>query len=132
MAISGRPTLLRPPEPAPRRRRAAGALFALPILLGACSPSFHAGTPPPIDRLAGLTLGASTSADVSAKLGAPPGHGAAGLPDGTSQDMWVYESQDAEGSVSHLAMLFVFVDPQSGVFNGYLWFRSGRIIEQTR
>src|SRR5215472_3106820 len=50
-------------------------LGAALLLLGACAASFHAGSPPPVERLAALKPGVSTRADVTATLGTPQGQG---------------------------------------------------------
>lgn len=141
MATSGRRTMRQQASADILQRRvwvlrawlhSLGGVAAILFLLGACSTSFRGGSPPPIDRLAGLTVGVSTASDIIAALGNPPGHGGVGLPDAPRQDMWVYESHEIQGSASHQNMLFVFVDRQSGVFNGYMWFRGGSLLSQTK
>ena len=141
MATSGPATLRRGPftEPPSPRNSVAGpravqfAMLAVaPLLLSACTPSFHTGVMPPVERLSSLTLGVSTAADIKAALGERAGVGAVGLPDAPTQDMWVYESHEVQGNASHQNMLFVFVDQQSGVFNGYMWFRAGALMGQTK
>ena len=101
------------------------------MLLGACSQSLQGGSPPPVDRLALLTVGKSSSADVAAALGRPQGHGEVMMP-ATPQDLWVYEATAVEGVASHFQLLLVFVDPKTGVFNGYMWFRSGQLMGLTK
>ena len=101
------------------------------MLLGACSQSLQGGSPPPVDRLALLTVGKSSSADIAVALGRPQGHGEVMMP-ATPQDLWVYEATAVEGVASHFQLLLVFVDPKTGVFNGYMWFRSGQLMGLTK
>ncbi|MDE2197851.1 MAG: hypothetical protein KGJ41_02425 [Rhodospirillales bacterium] len=98
------------------------------LLLGGCATTYHGGSPPPIDQLAGLTIGVSPAFAVTTALGAPRGRGAVTMTEAPAQDLWVYQAQEVQGSASHRSLLMVFVDRQSGVFNGYLWFRSGALM----
>lgn len=107
-------------------------LAAAPLMLGACATSFHGGFMPPVERLDTLTVGVSTAADVKAALGERAGSGMIGFADTPAQDLWVYESHDMQGTAAHQNMLLVFVDRQSGVFNGYMWFRSGVLVGKTK
>jgi hypothetical protein len=98
------------------------------ILLDACATSFHAGSPPPVERLASLKPGVSTRAQVTATLGTPQGQGNAlssSRPE--VQDLLVYQYVETDGQQVRTRNLLVFVDKQSGLYQGYMWFRSGQV-----
>jgi hypothetical protein len=105
-------------------------LGAALLLLDACgATSFHAGTPPPIERLAALKPGVSTRAEVTATLGIPQGHGNAlssSRPE--VQDLLVYQYVETDGQQVHGRNLLVFVDKASWLYQGYMWFRSGQVL----
>jgi hypothetical protein len=90
------------------------------------------GQPPPIDRLAKLQPAVSTSADVRAVLGDPPGRGAVHVPNLPPADIWQYEYVQMEGTKAKMRMLLVFMDKSTGVYGGYMWFSSGQLLSQTR
>ncbi|HUZ75434.1 MAG TPA: hypothetical protein VMU87_20820 [Stellaceae bacterium] len=100
------------------------------MLLGGCATSFRAGSPPPVERLASLKPGVSTRADTTAALGAPQGHGSAALtaPRPDVQDILVYQYVETDAQQVRTRTLLVFVDKQSGIYQGYMWFRSGQVI----
>jgi len=100
------------------------------LLLDACATSFHAGTRPPVERLAALKPGVSTRADVTATLGVPQGQGNAALtaPRLEVQDVLVYQYVETDGQQVHGHNLLVFVDKLSGLYQGYMWFRSGQVL----
>ncbi len=98
-------------------------------MLGGCSTSFQAGSPPPVDRLASLRAGLSTREDVTAALGPPQGNGAAQLvAKGAAQDVLVYQYLETNGQQFRTRTLLVFFDKPSGIFQGYMWFRAGQVI----
>ena len=103
---------------------------AVSLLLDACSAtSFHAGSPPPVERLAALKPGVSTRAEVTAVLGAPQGQGNAlssSRPE--VQDLLVYQYVETDGQQVRTRNLLVFVDKQGGSYQGYMWFRSGQVL----
>jgi len=104
-------------------------LGAAAILLNACATSFHAGSTPPVERLVSLKPGVSTRADVTATLGVPQGQGNAlssSRPE--VQDLLVYQYVEADGQQARTRNLLVFVDKQSGLYQGYMWFRSGQVL----
>jgi hypothetical protein len=105
-------------------------LGAALLLLDACSAtSFHAGSPPPVERLAALKPGVSTRAEVTAILGAPQGQGNAlssSRPE--VQDLLVYQYVETDGQQVRTRNLLVFVNKQSGLYQGYMWFRSGQVL----
>ena len=97
-------------------------------LLAGCSTSFHAGNPPPVDQLASLRPGLSTTQETTAALGTPQGKGAAALIRGKAQDVLVYQYIESSGAQTRTRTLLVFMDQQSRVYQGYMWFRSGQVI----
>jgi hypothetical protein len=101
-----------------------GAMFGVAsMLLTSCATSFHAGSPPPVERLALLKPGISTRQDVATVLGAPQGRGNAGLtaPRSEVQDVLVYQYVETDGQQVRTRNLLVFVDKQSGLYQGYMW-----------
>ena len=104
-------------------------LGAALLLLDACATSFHAGSPPPVERLVALKPGVSTRADVTATLGTPQGQGNAlssSRPE--VQDLLVYQYVETDGQQVRTRNLLVFVDKLSGSYQGYMWFRSGQVL----
>ena len=97
-------------------------------LLAGCSTSFHAGNPPPIDKLASLRPGLSSTQETTDALGTPQGKGAAELIRGKAHDVLVYQYLESSGAQTRTRTLLVFVEHQSGVYQGYMWFRSGQVI----
>ena len=99
------------------------------MVLDACATSFHAGSPPPVERLAALKPGVSTRADVAATLGSAQGQGNAlssSRPE--VQDLLVYQYIETDGQQVRTRNLLVFVEKQSGLYQGYMWFRSGQVL----
>jgi len=92
--------------------------------------SIKYGSPPRTDRLATLTIGASTTADVLLALGEPRGRGVVrqslDLPPRT---IWSYEYTEAEGRRIGLKMLLVFFNQDR--YDGYLWFSAAALVEKT-
>ena len=114
----------------PRRSPLRHAAIVLLAALSACSVTMHLGTPPPIDKLGALRPGVSTTADITAALGAPQGRGGVLMPGNPAETLWVYESQEIEGTSVHVRMLLVIVDPATGRYLGHLWLRSGQLLTQ--
>ena len=106
------------------------ACMAVALLSGCGAASYQIGVALPVDQLQKLIVGSSTTTDVRQTLGEPNGHGAVGLPVDPTQDLWVYRQEYVGVMLGKVreSFLFVFVDRQSGVFNGYMWFRYGEII----
>jgi hypothetical protein len=114
----------------PRRSPLGRGALVLLAALSACSTAIHFGTPPPIDKLGALHPGVSTTADITAALGTPQGRGGVLMPGNPAENLWVYESQDAEGVSTHVRLLLVIVDPATGRYLGHLWLRSGQLLAQ--
>lgn len=131
MDTSGRPTAAPPPSAESRRTtRALGeALVAVAMLLVGCSTApVELGRRPPVERLAQLTPGTSTRAEVLAALGEPQGRGAGRLPAAPLMDLLLYESDSMDGTKMRMKMLIVFVHRTTGVYEGYMWFNSGQML----
>jgi hypothetical protein len=99
------------------------------MLLDACTTYFHAGSPPPVERLASLKPGVSTRAQVIATLGSPQGQGNAlssSRPE--VQDLLVYQYIETDGQQVRTRNLLVFLGKQGELYQGYMWFRSGQVL----
>jgi hypothetical protein len=97
-------------------------------LVYGCSTSFHAGNPPPIEQLASLMPGVSTVEETTHTLGVPQGKGASALSRGKIQDVLVYQYLESSGEQTRTRTLLIFLDHQSSIYQGYMWFRSGQVI----
>lgn len=119
-----------------RWRGAAGvvAICALAgMMLGGCATSvMKMGKPPAVERLAELTVGVSTSKDVVAVLGEPQGRGEARSQNLGLKESWLYESSEVEGTRARLRMLMIFLDKETGVYQGHMWTASGMLFGQTK
>jgi hypothetical protein len=83
------------------------------------------GKPPRFDRLGELKVNVSTGQDVIAVLGEPQGRGATRSSTYGLKDAWLYESMDMESGKSKMRMLMVFLDKDTHVYQGHMWFASG-------
>lgn len=108
----------------------AASLAAL--ALGGCAPVMKMGKPPPVERLSELKAGESTAKDVVAVLGQPQGRGATRSPGFGLKDAWLYESSEVDGTKVKTRMLMVFLDKDTGVYQGHMWMASGMLIGQTK
>ena len=65
-----------------------------------------------------------------ASFGSPQGQGNAALtgPRPEVQDVLVYQYGEGDGSQARTSSLLVFVDKLSGLYQGYMWFRSNQVI----
>ena len=90
------------------------------------------GTPPAVDRLGELKVGLSTSKDVVAVLGEPQGRGATRSPSFGLKNSWLYESAEVEGTTVRMRMLMIFLDKDTGVYQGHMWMASGMLFGQTK
>jgi hypothetical protein len=110
-----------------RRALAVGGV-ALSLLAGCAMGPIELGRPIPTDRLAALTPGKSTRAEVLATLGEPQGRGQGLLPAAPPLDLLLYESDQIDGTKMRMRMLMVFVHRSTGVYEGYMWFHSGLLM----
>ena len=109
-----------------RRRAFAAALCAL-VLTG-CG-TVRLGTPPPVERLAALSPGVSSEADVLLALGQPAGRGVTRFAvEPTPRTVWFYRMVQGEGQKITLSMLLVFL--RSDLYEGHLWFSGTQIMER--
>lgn len=117
-------------------RRAAGAVaicLLAGLTSGGCStPVMRMGKPPAVDRLSELTVGVSTAKDVVAVLGEPQGQGAARSSTFGLKESWLYESAEVEGTKARMRMLMIFLDRDTGVYQGHMWMASGMLFGQTK
>jgi hypothetical protein len=96
-------------------------------LLTGCAPTMKFGSPPQIDRLAGLTVGVSTTSDVTRALGEPRGEGMARLtPAHPPRKILFYEYVESEGSSARFKMLLVFMLDDR--YDGHLWFSASQLL----
>lgn len=99
-------------------------------LLSGCV-SLQWGAPPRVDRLASLTPGVSTKADLLMALGAPRGYGTGRLsPVSPPMKLWFYEYVEGKGQDISLQILVVMLGKgeNEGLpekYEGHLWFYSG-------
>ena len=100
--------------------------------VGCSTPVMRMGKPPAVDRLSELTVGVSTAKDVVAVLGEPQGRGAARSPTFGLKESWLYESAEVEGTKARMRMLMVFLDKETGVYQGHMWMASGMLFGQTK
>jgi outer membrane protein assembly factor BamE (lipoprotein component of BamABCDE complex) len=98
---------------------------------GCATPKYTFGTPPKTDALTTLRPGSSSRADVVKVLGQPPGKGVFRvLPDAKPRTIWSYEYNEVEGAKGRQKVLLVYFD--GDVLDGYLWFSSVQMLEQTK
>jgi hypothetical protein len=144
MATSG------PATPAPRRpslnsgleapcgghwRRVAAIVVASAagLVAGGCATGpMKLGDPPAVERLSELRFGVSTTKDVIAVLGEPKGKGAVRSTTFGLKESWLYESMEVEGTKARMRMLMVFLDKDTGVYQGHMWMASGMLFGQTK
>lgn len=143
MATSGPATVVQP-RPASNSRegilargyRAIGVVavcvLAGAMLVGCSTSATKMGRPPAVERLGELTVGLSTSKDVVAVLGEPQGRGATRSPSFGLKDSWLYESAEVEGTTARMRMLMIFLDKDTGVYQGHMWMASGMLFGQTK
>ncbi len=117
--------------PSPRRSRVPLPRWLLPTLMclvwAAAGCTMKYGSPPQIDRLAGLSVGVSTTADVRLALGEPRGEGMARLtPDLPPRKILFYEYVESDGSTTKLKMLMVFT--LADRYDGHLWFSASELL----
>jgi hypothetical protein len=106
-------------------------LFAAILAFGLATATvaYELGHSPAFGRLGELVAGTTRTGDVIAVLGEPQGRGKAQLtPDIAPMDVLFYESSVMEGTKVRMKMLMVFVDSESGTYQGYLWFAGGLIV----
>lgn len=117
-----------------RQAIAAVAVSSVAVLgLGGCATGpMKIGEPPAIDRLPQLSAGVSTAKDVVAVLGEPKGRGAARAGTFGLKESWLYESMELEGTKARMRMLMVFIDKDTGVYQGHMWMASGMLFGQTK
>ena len=143
MATSGPATVAQPRLASSSREEILGRVYraigvvAVSVLAGAtlvgCSTSAtKMGRPPAVERLGELTVGLSTSKDVVAVLGEPQGRGATRSPSFGLKDSWLYESAEVEGTTARMRMLMIFLDKDTGVYQGHMWMASGMLFGQTK
>jgi hypothetical protein len=120
----------------PMKTRLAGfvaaACLAGLMVAGCTMPVMKLGKPPLTDRLAELKANESRAKEVLAVLGEPQGRGAVRSEGFGLQDAWLYESGEVDGTKTRMRMLIVFLDKETGVYHGYMWFASGMLIGQTQ
>jgi len=109
-------------------RLVAAACIASTLLIGCATGPTELGRPIPVDRLARLTPGISTIAEVVTLLGEPQGRGGARLPTVPLHDLLLYELDTMDGANMRMKMLIVFVTRSTGLYEGYLWFNSGLLL----
>lgn len=114
----------------PRRWLACSAVGLASVILLAGCMSIRYGSSPRTERLATLTTGVSSRADVLLALGEPRGRGvvrqSVDLPPRT---IWCYEYTEAKGSRIGLKMLLVFFNQDR--YDGYLWFSETVLLDRT-
>jgi|GEM_PF-2822425 len=103
----------------------AAVVIVIVMVAGCATPSFKMGKPPRFDRLGELKVNVSTGQDVIAVLGEPQGRGATRSSTYGLKDAWLYESMDMESGKSKMRMLMVFLDKDTHVYRGHMWFASG-------
>lgn len=131
MVSSGRVIRMRPSFASPSGL-AALLLAVVTLSFAGCAPSIELGRPPPTDRLDQLKLGVSTASEVKSILGEPQGRGAVRSPSFGVKNAWLYESMKSEAGRSKMRMLMVFMDSESGVYQGHMWFSSGMLFGQLK
>lgn len=99
---------------------------------GCAAPTVRMGKPPAVHRLGELEAGVSTTKDVIAVLGEPQGRGATRSPSYGLKDAWLYESTEAEGTKARVRMLMIFLDKDTGVYQGHLWGGAGFLFGQIK
>jgi len=116
--------------------RAAAVVAVLSVAglaVGGCATGpMKMGNPPAVDRLSELSAGVSTAKDVIAVLGEPKGRGAARSPTFGLKESWLYESMEVDGTKARMRMLMVFLDKDTGVYQGHMWMASGMLFGQTK
>lgn len=118
----------------PYRKRLIFAVLGLSafIILTGCMPAIRYGSPPKIEHLQSLKTGVSSTSDVLLALGEPRGYGTARFsPSLTPRKIWFYEYTEAEGKhmrLKILKILLVYFDQE--LYDGYLWFSSGQLLEK--
>ena len=70
-------------------------------------------------------MNVSTDQDVIAVLGEPQGRGATRSSAYGLKDAWLYESIDMESGKAKMRMLMVFLDKDTHVYQGHMWFATG-------
>lgn len=113
------------------RALATGALIGM-AFVGCASPVVKMGRPPAVDRLPELTAGVSTAKDVVAVLGEPQGRGAVRASTFGLKDGWLYESAEVAGTKARMRMLMIFLDKDTGIYQGHMWMASGMLFGQTK
>ena len=108
------------------------AMVIIVICVNGCSISTKLGKSPLTDHLDQLTVNESTTRDIRVVLGAPQGRGATRSSSYGLKEIWLYESSEIEGTKSRMRMLMVFIDKESGLYHGHLWFASGLMFGQTQ
>lgn len=110
----------------------AGSAVAVLATCGCATGPMKMGNPPAVDRLSQLSAGVSTAKDVVAVLGEPKGRGATRSPTFGLKESWLYESMEVDGTKARMRMLMVFLDKDTGVYQGYMWMASGMLFGQTK
>jgi hypothetical protein len=106
-----------------RRRIGRLAIVAAILATCGCGTTLTAGRRPDVARLAGLSAGASTKADVVRALGPPKGAGRALFPqEERPRDLWWYYAEETTRSDARRLVLFVFFDGDR--YTGNMWFGS--------
>ena len=103
----------------------------LALVLSGCASKAVYGTPPNTDLLGTLRPGQSSADEVKRVLGDPSGKGmvrTASMPG--PETVWSYEFTEAEGKQVRLKLLLVFL--VDNVYEGYLWFSSIQLVEQSK
>jgi hypothetical protein len=101
------------------------AILCLVWALAGCTMKY--GSPPQVDRLAGLSVGVSTISDVKMALGEPRGEGTARLrPDLPPRKILFYEYVESDGNSTKLKMLMVFTVTDR--YDGHLWFSATELL----
>lgn len=101
-------------------------------LLAGCAMTMESGRPPPVERLSQLRPGGSSRDEVLRVLGPPQGAGASRMPGLPLQDLLVYDYEASDGKKVRMMLLAVFVSKDTGIYQGYMWFGSGLLVNRAR
>lgn len=102
------------------------------VALTGCATSMQIGKEPTIDRLDQLTINVSSAEQIEAVLGEPQGRGEVSSPGFGLKEAWLYEVTRTDGKQARMRMLMVFIDDETHVYHGHLWFASGTLFTQAK
>ena len=97
------------------------------FLLGGCATSLKLVEEPMVPRLDHVMVDVTTAHQIEQVLGKPQGRGEVSSPGFGLKEAWMNEVADTDGNKVRLQMLMVFLDDESRVYHGHLWFASGAL-----